>query len=725
MKSRIITVALTALLIMSVVGCPNDTQTETKTSTGSDKITSLQTVIDKASDGDTINLSQYTDITDYNATVNKALTISGSSTSLNNAVLTVESSSTISGITNASVTASSSLGNGSLKISSSSLSSLTINGGGISSIELSDVIVTDVTIDKQVSGTAEYVRLQVDGTTIGNLHLSSSALIDTAGSFNANDINITFGNDNADLNVAFRKTIELTTPTGKVKADFAMGETDNSADFYIIVNENAKIAETFYRQVSNKLTGRPIDAAAMPLYHGEDKFAFTQGIPGDMSFRMDRPQTDKLSEAIKAEIDNASGKPVTVNLVHYPSISDYTGVIISQPLTLDGAGHNFSHAALTIKADNVILKNINNAQVMTDQETAINGKLTITDCSMDSITVSGNLTDSLDISDTTVDNLSINAITAQTVPTDGIMKLFINDKTNIKSNVAFNRNVYIDTTADSATLSVPGSTTFGADSWTAMSGKVSVSDDDMETITNHHQVTFENDDRTLFSIWVEIRKPISKDIFLHLLDIAGEEFKQGEQRLTLTETDSTKNIPFILGETFVSGNMTVSVEISDLPTVLFEETDEGTYNIYETNNPEVKGDDPVVRSSITNSWCFDNLGTLYVLSGFDADNGLTTIWRSLEKNININCSASFDSIAYDCSTDTLYGKNYMTVYSLQQTSGTWSVAKTYTLKAEGSSFDGGAGTVELSISECFAVNNNTVYVTDGVSTLYSGSLSQV
>ena len=106
MKSRIITVALTALLIMSVVGCPNDTQTGSGTS-ANNKITSLQTVIDKASDGDTINLSQYADITDYNATVNKELTINGSQTSLNGAALTVEQDATINGITNASVTASS------------------------------------------------------------------------------------------------------------------------------------------------------------------------------------------------------------------------------------------------------------------------------------------------------------------------------------------------------------------------------------------------------------------------------------------------------------------------------------------------------------------------------------------------------------------------------------------------------------------------------------------
>ncbi|MBR6198679.1 MAG: hypothetical protein IKQ61_00280 [Spirochaetales bacterium] len=278
MKSRIITVALTALLIMSVVGCPNDTQTGSNTS-ANNKITSLQTVIDKASDGETINLSEYADITDYNATINKTLTINGSSTSLNNAVLTVESSSTISGITNASVTASSALENGSLKISSSLLSSLVINGGGIGSIELSKVTVTDVTIDKQVSGTAQYVRLQVDETKISNLHLSSSALIDTDTSCDANNINITFGNNNADLNVAFRKTIELTTPNGKVKADFAMSGTEGDKDFYIIVNKNEKINPTFFNQVAGKLCQKPF----VPYQDGK-QFDFNNPIDDNMHF---------------------------------------------------------------------------------------------------------------------------------------------------------------------------------------------------------------------------------------------------------------------------------------------------------------------------------------------------------------------------------------------------------------------------------------------------------
>lgn len=252
-------IALIAVSLL-LTGCPETESTDSDNS--SSKITSLQTVINSTSEGGTINLSEYSDLTDYSAEINKAVTITGSQTNLGNATLIVSASATISGITNANVTTSAELGNGSLKISSSSLSTLTINGGGINSIEIFDVTVDTVSIDKVITNPAaeEYVRLCVDNSTdIGNLNIASSALIDLVGStFDMNRVAMTFAESAADINVAFRKTIELTTPTGKAKATFSLSEQQTDKDFFIIVNAGKKIVESFFRQASEKIAGTPI-----------------------------------------------------------------------------------------------------------------------------------------------------------------------------------------------------------------------------------------------------------------------------------------------------------------------------------------------------------------------------------------------------------------------------------------------------------------------------------
>ena len=62
---------------------PNDNN-QTKT-----ELATLQDIVDNANAGETINLADYTDLTDYNAVINKSLTITNGS--LNNAELTVTS----------------------------------------------------------------------------------------------------------------------------------------------------------------------------------------------------------------------------------------------------------------------------------------------------------------------------------------------------------------------------------------------------------------------------------------------------------------------------------------------------------------------------------------------------------------------------------------------------------------------------------------------------------
>lgn len=195
--------AFVLVLCVAFIGCPTEDEKKEDVSTTdtpavnpspSDKISSssLQKLIDDTPASGTIDLSQHSEITDFSATVNKAVTIKNGS--LQGQTLTVTADKVnLSGLTDASVTASSSLGNGSLKIASSSLSSLKINGGGINSISIKDCTIDAVDVNKDMSANnAEYVRLDCSGDNeISSLSADSSVFID--GNAMINTINLKNG----------------------------------------------------------------------------------------------------------------------------------------------------------------------------------------------------------------------------------------------------------------------------------------------------------------------------------------------------------------------------------------------------------------------------------------------------------------------------------------------------------------------------------------------------
>ncbi|MBR6199682.1 MAG: hypothetical protein IKQ61_05395 [Spirochaetales bacterium] len=237
MAKRFIGFILAVLLCMTFVGCPNENETQkeepavTDNNSGggnntpttvpanpnTNKITSLQLVINDTSENGTIDLSQYADITDYSATIDKSLTINGANKSLLGDTLTVASTGvTLSGITNVSVTASSSLGNGSLKIASSSLSSLSIYGGGIGSIVLEDASIDNVIVDKDMTAQdAQYVRLEVDNQVkVGNLKAASPLFLDGVVSDNTWLGSLDLSTD--DINIAVSKDVSVDLGNGFV-----------------------------------------------------------------------------------------------------------------------------------------------------------------------------------------------------------------------------------------------------------------------------------------------------------------------------------------------------------------------------------------------------------------------------------------------------------------------------------------------------------------------------
>ncbi|MBR6199316.1 MAG: hypothetical protein IKQ61_03505, partial [Spirochaetales bacterium] len=203
-KKRIWVLAAVSVLLLGLSGCPSETagsQTSvgtTQTTNGNGgqtpptvpndgtKISSLQIAINEAKEGDTIDLSQYASIEnfDYKATVNKAVTLTNGN-DLGGAALTVVSDGVkLNGIKNASVTT-----NSSLKISGSSLSCLSIasvasstpsanqivsRGETVLSAQPPVVEVTDTTVAEDVSVGIANAYLTVEKFT-ASTHVSLDA----------------------------------------------------------------------------------------------------------------------------------------------------------------------------------------------------------------------------------------------------------------------------------------------------------------------------------------------------------------------------------------------------------------------------------------------------------------------------------------------------------------------------------------------------------------------
>ncbi|MBP5707273.1 MAG: hypothetical protein J6W76_08295, partial [Spirochaetales bacterium] len=145
------------LLVSTFCGCPNDNGTDSGTTDNNNsgtKITSLKAVIDNAAAGSTIDLSQYSSITDYDTVINKAVTITNGSLGSGN--LTITSG----GVELSNVTGSANVTtNSSLKISSSSLSKLSVaavsspsanrilsRAGNVVTVEITNSVVSTVTM---------------------------------------------------------------------------------------------------------------------------------------------------------------------------------------------------------------------------------------------------------------------------------------------------------------------------------------------------------------------------------------------------------------------------------------------------------------------------------------------------------------------------------------------------------------------------------------------------
>ncbi len=209
------------IILLALFGCPNDTADSQSTenginidsSSGSIKITKLQAVIDsdEVQNGTLteIDLSKYPDITNYNAKIDKSVTIKDTkSKDMKGATLQIVSDGvTLSGIKGANVTTQSSM-----KISGSSLSSLNI-AAVFSSGSLSNV---------EVNGRGDNSGIS---TTLSGRGSSQPPVVEVDNTEVADDVSV--GIANAYLNVkqfTAKKAIEL----GAANVQLTINDTDTS-----------------------------------------------------------------------------------------------------------------------------------------------------------------------------------------------------------------------------------------------------------------------------------------------------------------------------------------------------------------------------------------------------------------------------------------------------------------------------------------------------------------
>lgn len=149
--------------------------------------TTLQDIVDNANAGVEIDLSQYDNITNYNAVVSKQLTIKNGA--LSNAKLVIEADDVkLSGLKNVSVETSELLGKGKLTITDSKLDDLLLLGGGSDSV----YILGMSTVINLTMNYPDVRALLGNNVTVDNLKMQQDAIIqsETAGTANITNLEL-------------------------------------------------------------------------------------------------------------------------------------------------------------------------------------------------------------------------------------------------------------------------------------------------------------------------------------------------------------------------------------------------------------------------------------------------------------------------------------------------------------------------------------------------------
>lgn len=145
----------------------------------------LQDIVDNTNAGEEIDLSQYDNITNYNAVVSKQLTIKNGT--LSNAKLIIEADDVkLSGLKDVNVETSKLLGKGKLTITDSKLNDLLLSGGGSDSV----YILGMSTVINLTMNYPDVRALLGNSVTVDNLKMQQDAIIQSETDGSANITNL-------------------------------------------------------------------------------------------------------------------------------------------------------------------------------------------------------------------------------------------------------------------------------------------------------------------------------------------------------------------------------------------------------------------------------------------------------------------------------------------------------------------------------------------------------
>ena len=266
-------IVLAVLTALTFSGCDqtgSDGGTTTQPAVPAQKIAgmTLTNLFNNPADG-TVNLSNI-ELTDDNfeITIDKALTVTGSNTNLNNALIRITTDGvSLDNINNISVIVEKSVGNGSTKITSSSLSSLTIYGGGMHTIDISGTKIVNTTLDKaHESDKDQFVRLlcndATEFTTTLNVQQSSLLYSDGNNNFDGSKLKInkgvTLGSNKEFVDLSNDYAAVTVTDEESQKQFISVVAKDSTLDQAFFVDAIEKTFESVPTQIISKTNSTPI-----------------------------------------------------------------------------------------------------------------------------------------------------------------------------------------------------------------------------------------------------------------------------------------------------------------------------------------------------------------------------------------------------------------------------------------------------------------------------------
>ncbi|MBR6061937.1 MAG: hypothetical protein IKP67_07660, partial [Spirochaetales bacterium] len=288
-------ILLTALTICGLIGCDqsgSDDSTTTQPAVPAQKIAgmTLTNLFNNPTDG-TVNLSNI-ELTDDNIeiTIDKALTVTGSNTNLNNALIRITTDGvSLDNINNISVIVEKSVGNGSTKITLSSLSSLTIYGGGMDTIDISGTKIVNTTLAKtHESDKDQFVRLRCNDATkfTKSLNVQQSSLLYSDGNNNFDGSKLKI-----DKGVTLGSNREFGNLDSFKYAAVTVTDEESQKQFISVVAKDSTLDQAFFVDAIEK-TFESVPTQIIKSKEAPTPISFTDAVTENANYIVPRKQYD-------------------------------------------------------------------------------------------------------------------------------------------------------------------------------------------------------------------------------------------------------------------------------------------------------------------------------------------------------------------------------------------------------------------------------------------------